>query len=61
MFLTPFSILAVVSNNLFDRIKEKSRGEEEYGVSGETPVYSVLFSMGIPQLSAFTTFVLLGC
>lgn len=60
MFLTPFSILAMSVIYPFDRIKEKSQGEEEYDVSGETPTYSVLFSMGI-QLSAFITFVLLGC
>lgn len=29
--------------------------------SRQTPAYSVLLSVGIPQLSAFTTFALLGC
>lgn len=60
-FPPPFSILAVSVISLFDRIKESSQGEEGYDVPGETPTYSVLFSMGIPQLSAFITFVLLGC
>lgn len=56
-----FSILAVSVMYLFDRIKERSQGEEECAVPGETPTYSVLFSLGISQLSAFITFVLLGC
>lgn len=29
--------------------------------SRQIPAYFVLLSMGIPQLSAFTTFVLFGC
>lgn len=30
-------------------------------VPGETPTNSVLLSLGIPQLSAFTIFVFFGC
>lgn len=66
LFLTPFYILAVSVIYLFNTIKEEShhplrKGEEKCGVPGETPTYSVVFSMGIPQLSAFITFVMLGC
>lgn len=61
MLSPPFSVLAVSVIYLLDRVRERSQGKDECGVPGESPTHSVLFSMGIPQLSAFITFVFLGC